>query len=173
MVLRTCNEDGQNTDVPESLSAVVDATVTNTEGFSITLTGLGFNFSNPSYSEGTGGTCSLQSANIQITGGSTSTQIAGETITTTVPPGTLTVTFVDGEGITTMTVDGNVTINAPCTDGEFAVQIVTEIPLVFPEPQDPSDSFITDPTAGRILANGEAVDFTQGTIPPPCTGFGS
>ncbi len=165
MVLTTCDEDGQSTDVPQTLSAVINATVTDGGGQTLTISNLDVDVSNPNYFDGPGGTCALLSADIMINSGSMSVSVAGQTVTTTVPTGTLNVNFVDGQGMTTLQVNGDVIVNAPCTgDGGFAVDVVTESPLVF------FDGDI-EPSSGVITGNGEEVNFVGGTFPEICTGF--
>ncbi len=164
MVLTTCDEDGESTDVPQSLSAVINATVVG-GGQTLNITNLDVDVSNPVYFTGTGGTCALLSADITINSGSMSVSVAGQTVTTTIPSGTLNVTFVDGQGTTTLDVSGDVIVNAPCTgDGGYAVTVETTETLVFTDGE-------IEPSSGVITGNGVPVAFVGGTFPEICTGF--
>jgi hypothetical protein len=161
MTLVPCDEDGENTDVPSALHAVVTATV-SADGDSISLNGLTFDFSNPTYDSGLGGTCALEEGDLLIAGGSISTSIEGETFSVNVPVGSLDVHFEDAEGVTTLTVDGNVIMDGLCADN-YGVTIATVVPLQFGDGS-------TQPFQGEITANGEPVNVTEGFIPEICDG---
>jgi hypothetical protein len=162
MTLVDCEEDGQLTDVPSVLHAVVTATITSLDGQVIQLNGLTFDFSNPTYDSGPTGTCALLSGDLLIAGGSVSTSIEGETFSVNVPAGSLDVHFADGEGLTTLSVDGNVIVDGLCADN-YSVTIATVDPLQFIDGE-------TEPSAGQITGNGEPVDITSGVIPEICDG---
>jgi hypothetical protein len=97
-----------------------------------------------------------------IAGGSVSTSIEGETFSVNVPAGSLDVHFADGEGLTTLSVDGDVIVDGLCADN-YSVTIATVDPLQFIDGE-------TEPSAGQITGNGEPVDITSGVIPEICDG---
>lgn len=92
-----------------------------------------------------------------------STSIAGETIRTTFPNNSVFVDFTDNGNVTSLDVNGDVTVNAPCTNGEYPVDIVTVESLQF------NDGDL-EPSSGILTGNGAVVNVRTGTIPEICDG---
>ena len=159
MVLQPCDQDGQISDVPASLGAVVNGSVT-AGGVTTTLSDFGVQITNLLYAQGAGGTCALLEANIHATGRLVDAQ---NSATVDLGSASLDLGFADNVDFASFTVGGVLTVETPCTDGAFSIAFANSSPLEVP-------SGATKPTNGSLTANGELVDYATGPSAVLCGG---